>query len=218
MSGGDAVRRNRVAGFSPFHKLGLCFGFVITMAPLVEATGSFQEVRLADGTKPIVSFASASYSMPISERNGEIPRSSGAEFFTEFPLSFVTLHLAILGFVICLMLLPIFGRPRHVDRGVLTHFGDHLSAVATLMKRQGGESFARRRISEYMKRVRDETTGPWVINDPEHQDDPATHLHLAKVQPESPVAAMPQPTAVVLQNPQAPSDRPHDDANQTDRG
>ncbi|QDV44868.1 hypothetical protein Enr13x_47390 [Stieleria neptunia] len=150
-----------------------------SFAPLIQSRRVDRRERLfADGAPPQVSFATASYSLPISDRSNEVPRASGAEFFTEFPLSFVTFHIAILGFVICLMLMPIFGRPKRVDRGVLTHFGDHLTAVATLMRRRGGETFARRRISDYMKHVRDETAGPWVIEEPVHAPDPALHLHV----------------------------------------
>ncbi|QDV82460.1 hypothetical protein [Planctomycetes bacterium TBK1r] len=154
-----------------------------------------RERLLADGSQPQVSFATASYSLPISDRGTEVPRASGAEFFTEFPLSFVTFHIAILGFVICLMLMPIFGRPKRVDRGVLTHFGDHLTAVATLMRRRGGETFARRRISDYMKHVRDESSGPWVIEEPVHAPDPALHLHVPDPKRMAPKVTAPQPIA-----------------------
>ena len=127
------------------------------------------EMRLiADGSEPQVAFSTANGVLTISERIGEIPRASGAELLTVFPISFVTIHIALLGFVICLMLMPVFGRPRPIKRGVLTHFGDHLDAVATLMRRRGGEAFAKRRISDYMKRVRDETSGPWVLEEPAH--------------------------------------------------
>lgn len=119
-----------------------------------------------DGSQPLVGFTDAAGVLPVSTRANNVPRAKGAELLTEFPLSFVTLHIAIIGLLILLMLMPIFGRPRPVFRGVLTHFGDHLDAVATLMRRRGGEAFARRRISDYMKHVRDETSGPWVLPDP----------------------------------------------------
>ncbi len=212
-----------------------------SFAPLIQSGRvDPQERLLADGSQPQVSFATASYSLPISDRNNEIPRASGAEFFTEFPLSFVTFHIAILGFVICLMLMPIFGRPKRVDRGVLTHFGDHLTAVATLMRRRGGETFARRRISDYMKQVRDETSGPWVIEEPVHAPDPALHLHVPdpkrvgpKVTAVRPIADPPGETSgdtsgnppgetaeavdTITIHPE-PTDRRRDDSNPPDRG
>ncbi len=150
-----------------------------TIQNLVQGDRVDSDTMLAkDGKPPLAAFSSAVGGMPISERQGDIPRASGAELLTVFPLSLVTIHIAILGIVICLMLMPIFGRPRNIDRGVLTHFGDHLTAVAALMRRRGGESFARRRISDYMKRVRGETSGEWVLDDPKPEltGKPLTNL------------------------------------------
>ncbi|MCA9138808.1 MAG: MBL fold metallo-hydrolase [Planctomycetales bacterium] len=146
---------------------------------------------LANGSAPQVGFTSANGSMPISVVVGDIPRATGMELLTVFPISFVTFHALVLGFVICLMLLPIFGRPRQIDRGVLTHFGDHLSAVATLMRRRGGEAYAKRRISEYMTKVREESSGPWVIQSPPHPDDPALHLHVPGTPPKITIRSQP---------------------------
>jgi hypothetical protein len=63
------------------------------------------------------------------------------------------------------MLWPTFGRPRNLDRTQQNDFGDHLDAVAALMNKAGGEDYARARISEYMKRMHGETSGPWVLPD-----------------------------------------------------
>jgi hypothetical protein len=138
-----------------------------SLQTLIDGNVIDPELQLAAGGEaPLVGFSVANGAFPISEANGELPRTSGAELLTAFPISFVTIHIALLGFVICLMLFPVFGRPRQIDRGVLTHFGDHLDAVATLMRRRGGEAFAKRRISDYMRQVRDEVSGPWVIDEP----------------------------------------------------
>ena len=137
-----------------------------TRRPLLESEMVDEEsFRLDDGEAPLAGFAMAPWSMPISERVGEIPRASGWELLTVYPMGLVTMHAAILGIVICLMLLPVFGRPRPEDRSGLTHFGDHIDAVATLMRRRGGEAYARKKISDYMKRVRGETAGPWIEPD-----------------------------------------------------
>ena len=45
------------------------------------------------------------------------------------------------------------------------NFGDHLDAVATLMERAGGKKNARVKISDYMKRIRGETAGPWILKE-----------------------------------------------------
>ncbi len=112
----------------------------------------------------IAGFITSEYgSVPISELKPGETKASGMELLTTWPLSLVTIHAVFLGIVALLILLPIFGRPRQVLRSSLSRFGDHLDAVAALMFRVGGEEYARRRISEYHRRVRGETTGPWVL-------------------------------------------------------
>ena len=92
-------------------------------------------------------------------------KKSGMELMTVWPISLVTVHAAFLGFVVCMMLLPILGRPRKLERASQTNFGDHIDAVAALMSKTQGESYARNRISEYMKRMNGETSGEWVQED-----------------------------------------------------
>ncbi len=104
----------------------------------------------------------------VSESKPGVPRATGMELLTVWPMSIVTTHGVVLGLVICLMLVPIFGRPRRVNRSQQSSFGDHLDAVAALMNRAGGEAYARHRISEYMKRMHGETSGRWVLPESEH--------------------------------------------------
>jgi hypothetical protein len=137
--------------------------------------------------------------IPISERQRGVPKASGMELLTVWPMSLVTIHAALLGFVICMMMLPVFGRPRKLNRGTNSNFGDHLDAVAALMNRAGGENFARARISEYMRRMHGETSGPWVLPEAE-----------PTLLPPSPVAIEP-PTSAPLGEPaplEAAADEP----------
>lgn len=99
----------------------------------------------------------------VSDSEPEVPRTRGWELMTEMPLSLINLHVAFLGIVLCLMLLPVFGRPRRVLYNDPTHFGNHLSAMATLMRRSGSTTYAKLKISEYLRHVRGETSGPWVL-------------------------------------------------------
>lgn len=102
--------------------------------------------------------------VPIVQSGDEKPSTgSGSEWLTVWPLSLITLHLALIGIIACLIMLPIFGRPRRLREATSGDFADHIHAVAQLMKRTGGEAVARERISEYFRKVRGETTGPWVI-------------------------------------------------------
>ena len=112
----------------------------------------------------------------VSEVDPEINAMTGMELFTVWPLSLIVLHLAVTGFIACMILLPIFGRPRQGKTVSNSDFADHLDAVAVLMSRSGGEEYARRRVSEYMRRIRGETTGQWVQPFAEPPSAPATLL------------------------------------------
>ncbi len=111
----------------------------------------------------------------VSESEPGVPKASGMELLTVYPLSLITIHGVFLGVVICLMLFPIFGRPRKVDQTQHSNFGDHLDAVAALMNKAGGEAFARTKISEYLKRMHGETSGRWVI--PDKKPDTTTNIN-----------------------------------------
>jgi hypothetical protein len=112
----------------------------------------------------LVGFLSTDYGgAPISDVNPEINSLTGMELFTVWPLSLIIVHLAVMGFVACMILLPIFGRPCQAEAASHSDFADHLDAVAVLMSRSGGEEYARHRVSEYMRRIRGETAGVWVL-------------------------------------------------------
>lgn len=111
----------------------------------------------------------------ISSTNPDSYSNAGMEAFTTWPLNVISIHFAILGLVVCLMLFPILGRPRRIQSRTQSDFADHISAVAGLMAKTNGEQYARVRISEYMVRVRGETTGPWIIeNKPVEKSELAT--------------------------------------------
>ena len=114
-----------------------------------------------------VGFLTTDYSgAPVSDVDPEINAMTGTELFKVWPLSLIMLHLAAIGFIACMILLPIFGRPQEVQSATSSDFADHLDAVALLMNKSGGEEFARRRVSDYMRRIHGETSGPWVLPDP----------------------------------------------------
>lgn len=139
----------------------LCNYSLATSAGQAMAANLIQEVGDSSGT---VAFMSTDFrGALISDIDPEINATTGMELFTVWPLSLVMLHLAVMGFVACMILVPIFGRPREGDRDSTSDFGDHLDAVATLMVRSGGEDFARRRVSDYMRRIRGEVAGEWLI-------------------------------------------------------
>ncbi len=125
-----------------------------------------KEAALAKNTELRAGFLNNNgTALTVSNTNNGAPVPSGMELLTVWPISLLTMHGIFLGFVICLMLWPIFGRPRKIFHITSGNFGHHLDAVAALMKRVGGERYARTKISDYMKRVRGETAGPWILNE-----------------------------------------------------
>lgn len=144
------------------------------------ASDKAPESKINPGAKINVGFLASRFGpIPVSDATPEIPKTRGWELMTEMPLSLINLHVAFLGIVLCLMLLPVFGRARHVRYHAPTHFGNHLSAMATLMRRSGGTDYAKRQISEYLRRVRGETSGPWVLP----PEDAADSEHPSQSQP-----------------------------------
>ena len=152
----------------------------------------------------------------VSDDQQGVPKASGMELLTVWPVSLLTMHGIFLGLVICLMLLPIFGRPRRISINRHGNFGDHLDAVATLMKRAGGEHYARSKISDYMKRIRGETSGPWVIYQPTTPASKPLHtLQSSRLSPDSSksTGTVNQPTPVAQNtssNTPIPQDSPAD--------
>lgn len=82
---GEFYQLMRASGFYPFHKLGLCFGFLITMAPLIEA-------RFPVPTHLLLALAAIVFAVRLL---GERPPESRVESFcsTLFGLIYVSLML-----------------------------------------------------------------------------------------------------------------------------
>ncbi|TWU01983.1 hypothetical protein [Neorhodopirellula pilleata] len=159
---------------------GLITNYAMTAAPANELANEISDSisRTAkandnEGKKIEIAFLSSDEGpVPVSNLQPGAPVATGMELLTTWPLSLVTMHGVFLGVVMCLMLLPVFGRARQVTYNRTTHFGNHLSAMAALMRRSdrnvNGTLFARTKISQYLKVVRGETSGPWVM--PESKD------------------------------------------------
>lgn len=142
--------------------------------------------KRVNATTPRVGFITSGFAgVPVSDSSGQPQLASGMELLTVWPLSIITIHLALMGIVVCLILLPIFGRPRKLKERTNSDFADHINAVGVLLHRSNGEQYARERISEYFRKVRGETSGPWVM--------PLPHIVTA---PPKPVAGADSDTSV----------------------
>lgn len=94
----------------------------------------------------------------VNESSDGSASANMTEHLTVWPLSVVTLHLAFLGLLACLIMLPIFGRPRSLPRRISSDFTEHLRAVGSLLSRTASARFAQQRINDYQRIVRGETT------------------------------------------------------------
>lgn len=141
---------------------GMLTNFAMTDEPAIEMTNQIRNEILSTtdvGQDERVSFGFLSSDLgylPISDAEPGAPSQTGMEMLTTWPISLITLHALFLGVVMCLMLLPTFGRARQVVYHRSTHFGNHLSAMAILMRRAGGMEFAKEKINQYMRVVRGE--------------------------------------------------------------
>jgi len=149
-----------VAGGSLVANFGLVTDEGRQLAKLLLA----ESAKRADPAKPRVGFITSGFSgVPVSSPSDQPQMASGMELLTVWPLSIITIHLTLMGIIACMILLPIFGRPRKLREKSNSDFADHINAVAALLHRTNGEHYARQRISEYFRKVRGETAGPWVM-------------------------------------------------------
>ena len=89
--------------------------------------------------------------IPVTDSSPNRPSKTGMEMLTEWPLSLITLHGIFLGGIVCLIMLPILGRPKKKIRESPSDFTHHLDAVGMLMKRVKGKEFAKERVEEYFR-------------------------------------------------------------------
>lgn len=163
-------------------------GSMLTNFALTDTTNRAIARRLAkelsstrsDSPSNVAMLVTSTFSVPVREATTGPPTSSGMELLSVWPISLVTIHFAILGLLSCLILLPIFGRPRTLRRRSPSNFADHLDAVAALMARADDREFAMSRVDEYVRTVRGES--PSIANRPEdgtantHSAQAATNL------------------------------------------
>jgi hypothetical protein len=141
---------------------GLLTNFAMTEQPALEMAERIRAEILStaevgpDERVSLGFFSTDDMWVPVSDAEPGAPAQTGMELLTTWPISLITIHALFLGVVMCLMLLPTFGRARQVVYHRSTHFGNHLTAMAVLMRRAGGMDFAKEKINHYMRVVRGE--------------------------------------------------------------
>jgi hypothetical protein len=84
---------------------------------------------------------------------------TGFEVFTVWPLGVILVHLTALGFLACIALFPVFGRPRELPAQVSTDFGKHVEALGELMEDANDPDYAWNKLRTYQEQVRREPGG-----------------------------------------------------------
>jgi hypothetical protein len=158
---GDAIVKVTCPNWKNSQVLVIAGGSLLTNYALAHESGLRLADRIVDQARThladeefITSFATTELSeIPVRDSVGEIEAPSGMEFLTTWPLSLVTIHGLIAGLIACLVMLPIFGRPRRLMGKSLANFGGHLDAVATMLSRRDSQGFAENRIREFHRVV-----------------------------------------------------------------
>lgn len=98
----------------------------------------------------------------IAQNREADSRAAGLEMLTVWPLSAITMPAALLGIIICAVLLPILGRPQTLRRRSTSDFGLHIAALGRMLFEARDISHARNAISEYFTQVRRESPPAWL--------------------------------------------------------
>jgi len=151
--------------FSGSQILVIANGAPLLNGSLVEPTFRRIGQQLVDQCLPAKRVALLAYNeqgILISEIDEKDPRTAGLEMLTVWPLNIVMTHAALLGILVCIVLLPILGRPQGLPRRSLSDFGQHVQALGRLLQKSQDQAYAQRMIAAYFETVRKESIPPWI--------------------------------------------------------
>jgi hypothetical protein len=98
----------------------------------------------------------------ISHSSSDNQGPVGMELLTLWPLNMVTMHLALFGIILCVILLPILGRPQAAPARSLSNFGSHVISTGELLQKSRDTAFAERAIRAYFREVKGESEPSWL--------------------------------------------------------
>lgn len=98
----------------------------------------------------------------ISNMKEKDPRVAGLEMLTVWPLNILSMHAALLGILVCMVLLPVLGRPQHLPQRSLADFGHHVEALGKMLHQTGDRAYACKAIVDYFRSVRGEPGPAWA--------------------------------------------------------
>ncbi len=100
----------------------------------------------------------------ISQAPEKDSRGAGLEMLTVWPLSAITMPAALLGIIVCAVLLPILGRAQPLPQRNTSDFGLHVEALGRMLLESRDVAYAKATIETYYRRVRGEAPPQWLDN------------------------------------------------------
>ncbi len=141
------------------------------VSPLHRTVGA----RLIEECLPATRVALLAYDdrgLTISTAPEVDKRMAGLEVLTTWPLSAITMPAALLGIVVCAVLLPILGRAKRLPPRSTSDFGLHVDALGRMLQDTGDDAYARKTIADYFRQVRGEHPPSWLELSPSADASP----------------------------------------------
>ncbi|WP_425396373.1 DUF4350 domain-containing protein [Aeoliella sp.] len=119
--------------------------------------------RLIDDIGPprrnVLFLESGTNGPPIRDEDPSAGMPTGLELFRVWPIGAVLTQLAALGVVVSMMLWPIFGIPKRLERKSLSDFGSHVAAVGRMLANARNRAHAIGLLMLYRQSLRHESGG-----------------------------------------------------------
>ena len=117
-----------------------------------------QIIDYCDSPKRVTFLESGPAGLFVSRSGGKT--YSGFEALTVWPMNVILLHLIAAGMLFCVMVFPIFGRPREIAPDSPSNFGKHVQAIQRLLEIANNRELAIERVNQYRQLEGDTTTKP----------------------------------------------------------
>jgi len=112
------------------------------------------------GDDRYVMFLETTHAPEILDTEPELSLPTGLELLGIYPFGTILLHAMLLGVLYCFWRLPIFGLPRGVERESTGDFGQHVTALGSLLNKAADEGHARTRLAHVHRILHPEAALP----------------------------------------------------------
>jgi hypothetical protein len=114
--------------------------------------------QIGPPSKQVVFLESTAGGPPIADKDPAATMPTGLEIFHIWPTSWILLHMAVVGILLCFSRYPIFGLARDPGVEIAPDFGKHVEALGELLRRSRDTAYAVSRLVHY-RQTSGEATG-----------------------------------------------------------